>query len=432
MDRCYVPNFEKRQGLVTVVTQDADSREVLMVAYANREAFLATLRTMKATYWSTSRNKLWVKGEESGNVQEVVDVRVDCDGDALVYLVRQVGEGACHTGARSCFYRSCIEARQLMDAPKAGEKEFLLVVTLSDADALSPAPVTETVKLERLRFLLPTGSLSTKVRTYLSTVGFRLKERDRTGFCGSVGSIDFFERDRRMIPVLLGEQFDAGITGKDLVVASGVQNLRTIAELPFSRGSDKPTRWVLAAASDVRAMERVRVGCELPGLAAMLLPQIAGFPAFEIVQIEGSEEMAIKDGLCDAVLVVTESGNSLDANGLTIVEGADNLLLSYPQIVAVASLSPAKEKLLWQVSAALQSAVGAESEVLVTFDVLEEKLKDLILPAAVSPTVSRLLDPQWVAVQISVSRTSIGSVLATVQAAGGTAIAVVELIGWLP
>lgn len=235
-----------------------------------------------------------------------------------------------------------------------------------------------------------------------------------------------------MIPVLLGEQFDAGITGKDLVVASGVQNLRVIAELPFSRGSDKPTRWVLAAASDVRAMERVRVGCELPGLAAMLLPQIAGFPAFEIVHIEGSEETAIKDGLCEAVLLLTESGDSLGANFLRIVSGADNLLLSYPEIVAVASLSPVKEKLLQQVTAALQSAVGAESEVLVTFDVLEEKLKDLIVPAAVSPTVLRLLDSQWVAVQVAIPRLSIGSLLETIRSAGAKAIAITELIGWLP
>src|SRR3989338_7617435 len=102
---CFVPKFEKRGGLVTVVTQDAETKEVLMVAFANREAFLMTLRTRKATYWSTSRKKLWVKGEESGNVQEVVDVLIDCDGDALVYLVRQAGGGACHAGARSCFFR---------------------------------------------------------------------------------------------------------------------------------------------------------------------------------------------------------------------------------------------------------------------------------------------------------------------------------------
>lgn len=422
-----MPKFEKRGGLVTVVTQDAENRQVLMVAYANREAYLATLRTRKATYWSTSRNKLWVKGEESGNTQEVTDVLVDCDGDALIYLVRQTGSGACHTGAESCFYRSCVEARQVTDAPKAGEKESLSVVLLSDAD------LSVTVAdAERLRVLLPTGSLSVKMKTYLGKVGYRMKERDRTGYCGSVGSIDFFERDRRMIPRLLGGHFDVGVTGKDLVVASGVQDLRCVAELPFSRGSDQPTRWVLAAARDVRTMQRIRVGCELPGLARMLLPLVPGLPAFDIVHIEGSEETAISDGLCDAVLVVTESGDSLKANGLRIVGGADNLLLSYPQIVAAPLLSAAKEALLQQVHSALLAAVGAESHVLITFDILQRDLEGLVLPAAVSPTVSKLLQKDWVAAQVCVERASIGSILAQVRSAGAKAIAIVELIGWLP
>ncbi|MBP9850106.1 MAG: phosphoribosyl-AMP cyclohydrolase [Candidatus Peribacteraceae bacterium] len=427
-----MPDFGKRGGLVTVVTQDSESRQVLMVAYANEEAFLVTLRTLKATYWSTSRKKLWIKGEESGNVQEVVDVLVDCDGDAVIYLVRQTGSGACHTGAKSCFYRSCIEARQLMDAPKAGENESLPVVTLSEAPVLVSIPKAQTQGSERLRVLVPTGSLSAKMKTYLGTVGYRMKDRDRKGYCGTVGNIDFFERDRRMIPSLLGEYFDVGITGKDLVMASGIQGLRTIAELPFSRASDKPTRWVLAALEDVRTMKRIRVGCELPGLAAMLLSSISGFPALDIVRIEGSEETAIKDGLCDAVLVVTESGESLTLNGLRIVEGADNLLLSYPEIVAVSSLSPARELLLTQLSAALEAAVGAESHVLITFDILQQDLEGLVLPAAVSPTVSQLRNNEWVAVQICVPRLNIGSMLAEVRRSGGKAIAVVGLVGWLP
>lgn len=432
MERCYMPKFEKRGGLVTVVTQDAESREVLMVAFANQEAFLATLRTLKATYWSTSRNKLWVKGEESGNVQGVVDVLVDCDGDAVIYLVHQTGSGACHTGAQSCFYRSCIEARQLMDAPKAGEKESLPVVTLSEADAIVPVAEAQPEAPERLRVLVPTGSLSAKMKTYLGTVGYRLKDRDRKGYCGSVGQIDFFERDRRMIPSLLGPHFDAGITGKDLVVASGIRGLRTIAALPFSRASDKPTRWVLAALADARTMSRVRVGCELPGLAAILLPSIPDFPAYDIIRIEGSEETAIKDGVCDAVLVVTESGDSLLANGLRIVEGGDNLLLSYPEIVAVGSLSTTRELLLTQLSAALEAAVGAESHVLITFDILHKDLEGIVLPSAVSPTVSPLRNNEWVAVQICVPRLGIGSMLAEVRRSGGKAIAVVGLIGWLP
>ena len=91
-------------GLVTAVAQQRDSGEVLMVAYMNREALAATLTTGQVTYWSRSRQALWRKGETSGQVQKLVEARVDCDGDALLLLVEQTGV-ACHTGRRTCFYR---------------------------------------------------------------------------------------------------------------------------------------------------------------------------------------------------------------------------------------------------------------------------------------------------------------------------------------
>ncbi|WP_202319896.1 phosphoribosyl-AMP cyclohydrolase [Archaeoglobus neptunius] len=95
--------FDER-GLIPVITQDVKTKEVLMLAYANREAVELTLKTGYAHYWSRSRKKLWKKGESSGNVQKVVEVRYDCDCDALLYLVEQRGN-ACHTGNYSCFYR---------------------------------------------------------------------------------------------------------------------------------------------------------------------------------------------------------------------------------------------------------------------------------------------------------------------------------------
>lgn len=90
---------------MTAIAQDADSGEILMVAYMNREAWEHTLRTGAATYWSTSRNQLWKKGETSGHTQDVAEIRVDCDADAVVLRVRQKGGAACHEGYRSCFYR---------------------------------------------------------------------------------------------------------------------------------------------------------------------------------------------------------------------------------------------------------------------------------------------------------------------------------------
>jgi len=98
-------DFDKQGGLVPVVAQDAATLEVLMLAYTNRETWELTLTTGVAHYWSRSRNKIWKKGESSGNVQNVREIRVDCDADCVLLKVEQVGEAACHTGYRSCFYR---------------------------------------------------------------------------------------------------------------------------------------------------------------------------------------------------------------------------------------------------------------------------------------------------------------------------------------
>jgi phosphoribosyl-AMP cyclohydrolase len=92
-------------GLVPVIAQDAASARVLMVAWATREALVETARTQRAVYWSRSRGRLWRKGEESGHTQRVLEVRLDCDGDVVLYAVEQVGGVACHTGRESCFFR---------------------------------------------------------------------------------------------------------------------------------------------------------------------------------------------------------------------------------------------------------------------------------------------------------------------------------------
>lgn len=93
-----------RDGLLPAVAQQHDSGEVLMVAWMNREAIAATLRTGEAHYWSRSRGRLWRKGEQSGQTQRLVELRLDCDGDTLLLLVDQTGV-ACHTGRRNCFFR---------------------------------------------------------------------------------------------------------------------------------------------------------------------------------------------------------------------------------------------------------------------------------------------------------------------------------------
>lgn len=97
--------FDKNSGLLPAIAQDAETGEVLMLAWINREAFELTLATGIAHYWSRSRKSIWKKGESSGNTQEIVGVYVDCDEDTVLYKVKQNGGAACHEGYSSCFYR---------------------------------------------------------------------------------------------------------------------------------------------------------------------------------------------------------------------------------------------------------------------------------------------------------------------------------------
>lgn len=99
-------DFEKSGGLIPVITQDAETNEVLMLAYINREAWDKTRTEGFAHYFSRSRNRIWKKGESSGHFQEIVEIKVDCDLDTVLYRVKQYGSSACHEGYISCFFRT--------------------------------------------------------------------------------------------------------------------------------------------------------------------------------------------------------------------------------------------------------------------------------------------------------------------------------------
>jgi len=105
-------DFKKGNGLIPAIAQDDKTGEVLMLAYMNEQAFKETLKTGKATYYSRSRNALWKKGETSGHVQHVKEIRVDCDNDTVLLKVDQVGNAACHKGYKSCFF-SKVEGNDL-------------------------------------------------------------------------------------------------------------------------------------------------------------------------------------------------------------------------------------------------------------------------------------------------------------------------------
>ena len=111
-------DFNKTGGLVPAIAQDYQTGEILMLAYMNPDAFNATLSTGKATYYSRSRQTLWVKGETSGNMQLVKEIRIDCDDDTVLLKVEQLGGAACHTGYRSCFYKKVEDGSiRIMEEP---------------------------------------------------------------------------------------------------------------------------------------------------------------------------------------------------------------------------------------------------------------------------------------------------------------------------
>lgn len=107
------PDFSKGNGLIPAIVQDVETREVLMLAYVNEEAWEKTLQTKEAHYYSRSRKKIWHKGESSGHVQKIKEIRLDCDLDTILYVVEQVGGAACHEGYKSCFFRKVKEQGEL-------------------------------------------------------------------------------------------------------------------------------------------------------------------------------------------------------------------------------------------------------------------------------------------------------------------------------
>ncbi len=111
-------DFKKGGGLIPVIIQDASTHEVLMLGYMNQEAWEETLRTKRASFWSRSRKKLWIKGETSGHFQEIKEIYLDCDGDTLLLRVDQIGGAACHTGFRSCFHHRYDKNRWTLSGKK--------------------------------------------------------------------------------------------------------------------------------------------------------------------------------------------------------------------------------------------------------------------------------------------------------------------------
>jgi ATP phosphoribosyltransferase len=292
---------------------------------------------------------------------------------------------------------------------------------------------------EKLRFAVPNGSLWERLCMHLATAGYPLRPPDRTGLCGESAGIQFHQLDRRMIPAFMQTgAFHAGLTGLDLWENSGLHDgLRVVDQFSFSRTTDQPSRWVLARRKDVPLAgdgkdRPVKVACELPRLAEILLKQ-AGLPAdCQVIRIDGSEEMCVKHGIADAVLVVTETGRSIRENGLEILPGCDSLLVSRPEIRALPDLADSHEEALQALSFALQAVVSAQAYITVSFDIpAAVDLDALHLPASVAPTVAPLTDPAWKACEICIPRAVFGPTLVRLKRAGARGIVMNDTQGYL-
>jgi phosphoribosyl-AMP cyclohydrolase len=124
MSQQTIPDFDKMGGLLPAIVQDADTGDVLMLAFMNREAWERTLATGEAHFYSRTRSQIWHKGATSGNVQRVKEIYLDCDWDTVLLKVEQVGGAACHTGHRSCFYRRRLgDGWQVVGSPIFDPKE---------------------------------------------------------------------------------------------------------------------------------------------------------------------------------------------------------------------------------------------------------------------------------------------------------------------
>ncbi len=284
-----------------------------------------------------------------------------------------------------------------------------------------------------LRFVIPNGSLSTKLIEYLNMAGYQIGSPDRCGFCGKANNVEFYQLDRRMIPFFLEREFDAGITGYDLWLASGITNLQSFAELGFAKKTEQPSRWVLVQKTGTTNYpDKIKIACELPKLAEILMEKVNLQKKYEIVRIDGSEEQSVVFGIADMALLVTETGTSISANGLEIVQGCENLLVSTPRILTRSEMNLVQLKDLNRLIVALKAVINAKKYIMVSFDLpAKVDMDTLEVPSAVAPTVSPLSNPEWNAVQICIHRSDFGRTAFRLKIKGAKSISFQEFEGYL-
>ena len=292
-------DFAKMDGLVPAIVQDAKTLEVLMVGFLNETSYAKTLETGFVTFWSRTRQKLWMKGETSGNRLRVIDAATDCDQDTVLFRVEVEGDGlVCHEGTVSCFTRPIRDRRRT--AARAG-------------GGMSA----------KLRLGIPKGSLQDATIALFGRAGWNIYANGRSYF----PSIDDDEiecmliRAQEMARYVEHGVLDAGLTGIDWVVESGLDVI-SAASLTYAKQSNRKVRWVLAVPEESTYQKAE----DLAGLtiATELVEVTKRYFVGKNVPVKvefswGATEVK-PPTLADAIVEVTETGSSLKANRLRIID----------------------------------------------------------------------------------------------------------------
>ena len=392
-------DFDKMDGLAPGIVQDARTGEVLMLGFLNPASYAKTLETGFVTFWSRTRQKLWMKGETSGNRLRVISASTDCDNDTLLFRVEVEGDGlVCHEGTVSCF------TRPIDFAKNDGGRRMA----------------------NKLRLGIPKGSLQDATIALFKRAGWNIYADGRSYF----PSIDDVEiecmliRAQEMARYVDHGVLDAGLTGIDWVVESGL-DVTSVTTLTYAKQSRRKVRWVLAV-PESSGFEKAE---DLEGkiIATELVEVSKRYFAERGVNVKvefswGATEVK-PPMLADAIVEVTETGSSLKANHLKII---DTVMESETHLIAskAALADPWKREKIDSIALMLRGAIDAQSQVGLMLNVRRANLDAVlaVLPALNSPTVSQLSDPDWVAVNTIVEERTAREVIPRLKAANATGI----------
>ena len=341
-----VIDFAKMDGLAPGIVQDARTGQVLMLGFLNEESWRKTKETGFVTFWSRTRQKLWMKGETSGNRLRIVDVSTDCDQDALLFRVEVEGDGlVCHEGTVSCFTRPLICRRR-----GAGMSN-------------------------KLRLGIPKGSLQDATIALFKRAGWNIYADGRSYF----PNIDDAEiecmliRAQEMARYVDHGVLDAGLTGIDWVVESGL-DVESITSLVYAKQSRRRVRWVLAVpeSSPWQRAEDLSGKIIATELVEVTKRYFAGKNIPVKVEFSWGATEVKPPTLADAIVEVTETGSSLRANRLRII---DTVMESETHLIAnrAACADPWKKQKIDNIALMLRGAIDAQGQVGLMLNVRERR-----------------------------------------------------------